>query len=218
MESIDPGKEGPDRRGPMREIRNIAGCIYAVGMQRQAYRRVADGKWQRFDNNVVAPLRAAEVCSFDSIDGFDEHDLYAAGLDGAIWHWNGRWRALDSPTSVGLEKVLCTGDGRVVVAGQLGTLIEGRESIFRIVDTGELEDVIWDLAWFRGAVYASTLHALYRFDADGFVRVDTGLPDHTSFANLSTNGTSLWSIGRTQLARTGDGSHWQFEACTDFSY
>lgn len=212
-ESIDPSKDGP-----MREIRSIAGCIYAVGMQRQAYRRVADGQWHRFDNDAVAPLRATEVSSFDSIDGFGGHDLYAAGLDGAIWHWNGRWHALDSPTSAGLEKVLCTGDGRTIVAGQLGTLIEGRESLFRIVDTGQLKDTIWDLAWFRGAIYASTLYALYRFDANGFARVDTGLPGHDSFANLSTNGTSLWSIGRTQLARTVDGLHWQFESCTDFSY
>lgn len=105
-----------------------------------------------------------------------------------------------------------------MVAGQLGTLIEGRESLLRSVDTGELKDTIWDLAWFRGAVYASTLQALYRLDAGRFTRVDTGLPGHGSFANLSTNGTSLWSIGRTQLARTVDGVHWQFESCTDFSY
>ena len=44
----DPAAKGPKDRGPMRGVRRIGSRIYAVGMDRQAYRREGSSRWQSF--------------------------------------------------------------------------------------------------------------------------------------------------------------------------
>lgn len=218
VESIDDSVERPENRGPLREMRAIHGQLHAVGMQRQAYRRVGDAAWQRIDQGAVLPLQSKDIESFDSIDGFDAQDLYAVGMNGAIWHRRGEtWSAVDSPTSVWLKKVLCV-QGTVYAAGQMGTLLCGRDDAWQVLDTEGLQDTIWDLRWFRDALYVATTAGLHRWAKGQFEQVDLGLPGDGRFACLAGNDEVLWCIGRSRLSMTSDGVVWVDVTCTDGSY
>jgi hypothetical protein len=48
-ELIVKGDEGPATRGPMRCIRAVGGQVYAVGSDRQVYRRKGPSRWEAFD-------------------------------------------------------------------------------------------------------------------------------------------------------------------------
>lgn len=218
VEEVDDSREGPGRRGVLRDLRRIAGSTYVAGMQRQVYVRRGPGRWERCDAGAVLPLGSDAIRSFDSIDGYAANDLYAAGLEGEIWRWDGAWRQIDSPTSVRLEKVLCGPKGEVFIAGHLGTLIRGSGDQWRVVDPGDLREAIWDLAWFQGRLYAATAHGLFTLSGNDLALVVLGLGGDWSYGKLATNGNWLWSIGRCHLARTQDGTHWTEVVCTDGSY
>src|SRR5437899_648574 len=51
-ETIRTADSDPRRRGPLRAIRAISGRAYAVGMDRQAYRREAAGRWVTIDDGA----------------------------------------------------------------------------------------------------------------------------------------------------------------------
>jgi hypothetical protein len=218
VEHVDQSREGPANRGVIRHMQWIGGMIHAVGMQRQAYRRTAAGVWEHFDEGAALSLGSREIKSFDSIDGFSTRDIYAAGLDGEIWRYDGVWRQVDSPTSVGLEKVLCVQPQTVYIGGQIGTLLRGRENEWAVIDAGDLRETISDLAWFRGRLYACSKSGLFVVDGDELVGVDLGLGDGWTFGNLEAGDGVLWSIGRTRLAKTIDGVTWEEIVCTDASY
>lgn len=218
VEEIDPGREGPGSRGPMRDLRVIDGRAYAVGMKRQAYRRDQPAVWHRFDAGVAGAIASAEITSFDSIDGFSANDIYAAGLDGQLWHWNGRWTQADSPTSVSLEKVLCVPPATTFVSGQFGTLLRKGDAGWQVIDTGDLKDTLWDLAWFRDRLYATTARGMFVLEEDRLAPLDLGLGAGWTFGNLACNSEVLWSIGRADLALTRDGKSWTAVPCTDDSY
>lgn len=218
VEFVDESRERPANRGPLRDMRVIGEIVHVAGMQRQAYCRLGSSDWRRIDQGAVLPLNSTNIVSFDSIDGFDALRLYAVGLDGAIWRRVGDvWTELESPTSAGLEKVLCVKDS-VFAAGQMGTLLQGRDDQWSVLDTEGLKDTIWDLCWFRENLYASTSKGLYRWTGARFEAVDTGLGAGWSYGSLAGNQDVLWSIGRTRLAKTTDGVIWVDVTCTDGSY
>jgi hypothetical protein len=89
-----PDAKVPKDREPLRGIRRIGPHIYAVGMDRQAYRRESSGSWQSFgppgwrEQGLPAPS-AVQATGFEAVDGFSESDVYAVGWRGEIWHYDG---------------------------------------------------------------------------------------------------------------------------------
>lgn len=206
-ELISTPDGSPETRGLLRKVRNIGQRAYAVGMNRQVYRRDGEGLWVCLDQAIrPAP---SEVKGFETVDGFAENDLYAAGWDGEIWHYDGvGWHPCASPTNLVLTSLLCAADGQVYLAGQRGLLLKGRQNSWQIIEQEAMRDDIWDLAWFEGQLYVATYRGLYSLVNEQLVPVDFGDERPTSFYHLSAADGVLWSFGAKDIMAF-DGSRWQ---------
>jgi hypothetical protein len=147
-ERIQAGEDSPKKRGPLRHVRGIAGKVYAAGMQRQVYRRDDRDVWTCIGHSI-RPARG-QIVGFESIGGFGEDEIYAAGWEGEIWRYDGLcWHQLDSPTKLILHDICCAGDGNVYAGGQVGMLVAGRKDSWRAIEHGNTRENIWSLAWFN---------------------------------------------------------------------
>ena len=207
-EIIGNGNDAPRRTGLLRSVRSIEGRPYAVGMCRQVYRRLDKGLWERRDDGCRLQSGDTSIVGFESIDGFSENDLYAVGLRGEIWHFDGTsWSSIDSPTNVILTEVCCAGDGKVYACGQRGTLIRGRGHKWDLIHQQSVKDDLWGIAWFKDHLYVSTLYYVAVLeDMDLKIVTDDGSPSSTY--QISTTANQLWSIGPREVA-TFDGSTWE---------
>ena len=207
-ERVGSSESTPADRGPMRGIRTIGGSVYAVGMDRQAYRRDQSGKWKCIDK-TARPRNRTETVGFEAIDGFDEKEIYAVGWDGEIWHYNGKtWSQKDSPTNVVLVDVCCAGDGNVYAAGRIGALVCGREDTWELVEHDDIKDGIWSLAWYRDQLYLSTMEAIYTLKDGHLHRVDMGEDRPDTCYHLSVADGVMWSIGAKDILEY-DGKSWK---------
>lgn len=199
--------EQPGKHGLLRDIRPIGGSVYATGFGRQVHVR-KDRAWQRCDQGVVEDPTAASLSGFESIDGFGEDEIYAAGNQGQIWcRRQGAWQRSESPTNVILENVLCAPDGVVYLSGQSGVVIRGRAGRWELVEHALTEDTFWDMAWFNDRLWLATTKALYTLHGGALERVHTGLGGDQTFRYLDANEQCLWSSGERHLAAF-DGAEW----------
>lgn len=207
---------GPGRLGPLRDMRLISGSHYAVGMQRQAYRRHADGSWQSIAEAIG---NHDGINSFDSIDGFSANEVYATGMDGALWAFDGQhWQTLQSPSSVALQRVHCSEDGRVYIVGQGGTLLCGRGAHWEVIALEEVHDDLWGVQTFKGMLFVASSTGVYRWAAGTLKRADIGTTGMGSASFLTAGDGVLWSVGHRHLAYTDDGEHWTSVDYDDASY
>ncbi|AEF24325.1 MULTISPECIES: WD40/YVTN/BNR-like repeat-containing protein [Pseudomonas] len=196
-----PKPEKPRTSG-IRSVSTIAGSAFAVGLRGIVYRFDGPKQWSRIDAGLP------ETFNGQAINGFNEEDIYAVGREGAIWRFDGaQWQRCDAPTSVTLTSVLCAPDNVVYVAGHRGVMLKGREDTWDVIEQEEVVDDIWDLEWFLGELYVSTLSNLYRLKENRLVPVDFGDDRPRSFYQLSTNGDVLWANGEFDLM-SFDGQQW----------
>jgi hypothetical protein len=204
---IDESKEGPTRRGGLRNIKIIGQHVYVAGMGRQVYCRMSE-TWHRCDSGVVESLGCNEVSGFQSIDGFSEKEIYAVGYGGEIWLFDGsKWQLLASPTNLILENVLCAPDGVVYVSGQLGSLIRGRQYSWEVVEHDITEDNFWDMVWFNGCLWLSTIYSIFTFKDNIIKEEDMGFGHKVSCRYLNADNEVLWSFGSQDLGMY-DGNSW----------
>lgn len=199
---IRDGKLEPRRRGPLREVRAIAGGrAYAVGTSRQCYRREGPGRWRCIDATAqAADGKPLTDKSFESIDGFSDKEVYAVGWDGEIWTWNGKhWRQLQSPTDVALHKVVCAPDGNVYACGKMGVVVKGRGKHWELVGHTATEETFWGMAAFGDRIYLSTTQGIYVIDEGGLQPFRSGKRLPGSCYHLSAADGVMWSIGFTEV-------------------
>jgi hypothetical protein len=190
------------RHGGMRSVSEIGGKAYAVGYQGMVYRLDDLKKWTRIDDGLPASFR------IEAIHGFQASDVYAVGLHAEVWHYSGnRWKRQELPTNQNLHMVKCAGDGQVYIAGHGGLLIRGRGESWSIIDHQDTDDDIWDLEWFEGQLYVSTLHAVYRLNGEKLEPVDFGKDPPKSCYQLSSAKGVMWSNGEYDI-RSFDGETW----------
>ena len=193
---------GPQMIGPLTEIRSIDGHAYAVGTLRQVYLREGAGAWRAIDQTCRSSGPNAADFGFRDIDGFSSSDIYAAGWEGEIWHYNGQqWSPSEAPTNFALYSVRCAGDGYVYVTGQRGILLRGRHMQWEIIEHGLTEEDIWSCEWFDGRLYLATLHLLYVLEPGrklALVDYGTTLPPATCYRLSAADGI-MWSIGASDV-------------------
>lgn len=207
---IRPAGMDPRKRGPLREIRGIAGGrAYAVGTCRQAYVRDGEGQWRCIDESAQGDDVPVTDTSFESIDGFDEQDIYAVGWEGEIWRYDGtRFTRVASPTSLALHKVRCAPDGHAYACGQRGTLLRGRNDRWEAIEHESTTEDLWGLEFFDGHLYVSSARCVYRLEGGKLKPVDFGDDPPATCYHLSAADGIMWSIGPKDLMEF-DGSAWK---------
>lgn len=206
-EQVGTPAGGPQDRGMIRCVSAIDGFAYAAGMNRQVYRRIGAGIWDAIDYEPSST--DSHICGFESVDGFAIDDVYAAGWHGEIAHYGVRgWQHMGSPTNLILTGTCCAGDGSVYFCGQSGTILAGRENLWRIIRHEATKEDFWSIVWFRDAIYVSTMHFIYRLVHDRLERIDMG-PDYPQTCyHLCTDGDILLSTGRKDVLAF-DGADWR---------
>jgi len=194
-------------RGPLRCVRLIGERLYVVGMDRQVYRRDGLNKWSAIDEGARPTGKSDDVVGFETVDGFSEKEIYAAGWEGEIWFYNAsKWRQLHSPTNLILTSLCCGGE-LAYACGQTGLVLEGRKDKWRVIEQDVTEDDIWGLAWYNGALYLSTMSAVYRLQKGKFELVEMGEDEPKTCYHLSAADGILWSIGSKDVMAF-DGKKW----------
>ncbi|ETX30243.1 hypothetical protein [Roseivivax isoporae] len=197
----------PVEDAKFRALRRLGDTFVAVGLLLEAWRRGPDGTWEAFgpDAAMRAELGATR---FEKLDGYSAREIYVAGDNGIIWHYDGtEWTPIQCATNVTFLSVHCGRDGRVYVGGQHATLAIGRGRDFEIVTSNPELAHLWGVAEIDGIVFGALDRALvYLNDEDAFV------PDHgamelgTSFYDLARAGPALWSFGMKDVMVFEDGT------------
>ncbi|MGY8668952.1 hypothetical protein Q3C01_42235 [Bradyrhizobium sp. UFLA05-109] len=171
MEKVNPtGQSFVGNRG-----RCIGNRAYTVGLNRDVYRRIDIGCWERLDVGLPTQTRKLDVeevvaIGFNDIDGFAEDDIYAVGGKGDVWHYDGRgWSQCRFPSRWPLFTVCCAGDDEVYISGEGGTLFAGRRDSWRRVHIWESTVPYNDARWFDGQLWLVSDYGLDRF-VDGKVQ------------------------------------------------
>lgn len=191
-----------ERSGMFRSVTCIAGKAHAVGLRGMVYRLDEWVRWVRIDEGLPRTF------DIEAIHGFDDDEIYAAGLRGAMWERTSRsWERRHLPTNVNLNAISCARDGTVYVGGSKGVLLHGRHDAWSIVELDGFAADICDLEWFADALYVATQTGVYRLQRDRLVAVDFGEDSPSSTQQLSAAEGVLWSIGRRDVM-SFDGKHW----------
>jgi hypothetical protein len=190
------------RLGGIRLVAEIAGHAYAVGLRGMVYRLDDLRRWTRIDDGLP------ESFDIQAINGFGASNIYTVGRNGELWQFNGKeWIRHDLPTNANLTAVKCATDEKVYVGGHGGILIRGNQTTWEVIDPDGIEDDIWDLEWFDGKLYVSTMHAVYRLEDEKLELVDFGEdPPKTCYQLSMANGV-MWSNGEYDI-RSFDGDKW----------
>ena len=207
-ETVADGKIKPAKRGTLRCVRAIDGLGYAAGMDRQVYQRSGADRWECIDEGMRPPADNDDVVGFESIDGFDAKNIFCAGWQGSIWHYDGtRWTELDSPTNVILTNVCCAGDGNVYACGRRGMLLRGGTTSWEVIDHGKTRQDLWGLAWFKDRLYVASNRQVFTLEGNTLSPVRMGDDPAESAYHLSAADGVLWSFGAKDIVAF-NGKEW----------
>lgn len=198
--------------GYMAKIRTIGETVYACGYSRQVYRLDPQG-WQLVSGPILDLSVSGPRIGFESMDGFSQRDIYAAGDDGEVWHFDGSlWTQCESPTNRTISDVRCI-DGRVWLCGDGGFVAHGdRDAWTPVLDSDAESDTWWSVEGYRNKVYLAGESEIAECDGNRVRLLSMpGFPDLTTY-RLSATQSHLWSIGEEHLLQF-DGSTWAEAVC-----
>jgi hypothetical protein len=207
-EAIVTSDSSPAKRGPLRGVRSVENQILVVGMNRQVYRRVGHDSWENFDTDIPRNSASEIVSGFEAVDGFSMSEIYAVGWDGEIWCCeNETWAAQASPANSVLVDVCCGGDGFVYACGRNGLLIKGKKGQWDIVDQGAFSEDLWNLAWYKNRLYASSMDNVFVLEDGELSPVYMGDDQAKTCYRLCTGDGIMLSIGAKDIM-SFDGASW----------
>jgi hypothetical protein len=195
--------------GRLLRIRAVGKTLFICGMTGQLLARQR-GSWRRIDGGLLG----TGGLDFEDIDGTSPADLYAVGVEGIIWHFDGkRWRDLKSPTNQRLSNVRCVSKDEIYICGNSGILMRGSaRSGWQLLAQDALNDNLWGLTIFGGKPYVASTGGIHFYDGKDLRQVDFGDLKLKSFNRLDACNSSLWSFGIKQIAWF-DGHRWREVVC-----
>lgn len=189
---------GPQVLGPLRRVRSINNVPYACGMSRQVYFRELNNHWKS-----IGPLQdkfSNNISGFESIDGISESDIYAVGISGEIWSFDGLiWRQLDSPVNTILNDVCCAPDGQVYICGRQGVLLVGHQDTWKAVDHAFYDEDFWSITLYRNTIFLASLKNIYYLNNNELLPVKFGDDFPKTCYHLCAENDRLLSIGEKDV-------------------
>ncbi|MCR5882472.1 hypothetical protein LRS03_06180 [Rhizobacter sp. J219] len=201
---------GAEEAGPLERIRAIGSSVFACGWAGQIYRR-SGGAWEQFDLG-----KKAKNHNFMAIDGFSETDVYAVGLKGVIWHFDGqKWRSVDSPTNQALYDVRCLPNGDLVTCGAEGGVFRGKGQHLQSIGDPSFEGNCWAVEEFKGKLYLTLSENRLAVLSQGSLHdVKLHAKEPRTTYRLSATSDALYSFGPFDIARF-DGRKWHDVICPE---
>lgn len=219
------GKEDPipkdhetgPRRGAIFRTKLIKGVLHAVGSGHTACIRAGKNTWQSIAHNLPAETLAdfedeerSENMSFEDIDGFSAHDLYAIAGKGCVWHFDGvKWKPLPFPSNMYLHSVCCAGDGYVYIGAQSGNVFRGRKNEWKQIVRESMSLPFRDIVWHADKLWLTSDYGLWNISNDKLLPAEFPSSEVAVCAgNLSVNDGILLMAGSNGAA-IHDGKSWQ---------
>lgn len=194
--------------GTILRIKNIKDRMYICGMSGQVYRRDHTG-WIHIDDGVLGN----KDVEFEDIDGMGDDDLYAVGMGGVVYHFNGKvWSRLDFPSNRPLSSVKCISKDEVYICGDNGGIFCGNLNNWRFIGDSSIDHNFWAIEKFRNKIYIAFDSGLYEYDGTSIAEVDFGIEGDVDGHRLHANDGVLWSIGIDNLL-VFDGHKWKRVVC-----
>jgi len=210
-EVVDSTEEGPNDLRRIRGMRRIGNGIYVIGMSRMVYRRPIDEAiWRSCDEGVRVSRSSKEVAGFSSIGGESEKDIYAVGMRGEIWRFDGEtWGKSDSGTNIGLYDIQVENKEKVYVCGDGGILLEGSRSRWRRIHNDATTDCFWSMAFLNQQLFLATDQgSIFTVKNDEVVPVSLSIGHDISTYSLHSADNVLLSVGSRDIV-IFDGKKWQ---------
>lgn len=210
-------KNGIDQRG-IAGLKNIHGTIYAVGLLRSVFRRDGKDQWIHISQALSRKTQKLHDATqktlwtgFNCIDGFEaDRDLYAAGRDGDVWHYNGTdWSPVDIPLpQMQITAICCAEDGFVYIVGRFGAILKGRGDRWETIKNDHQTDFS-DIVSYQNTLYIASAATLWVLD-DGSIKpyAFKGKLVPANYGHLYVNHGLMMSAGRSSAA-IFDGKEWQ---------
>lgn len=196
------------RQGFLMDIRRIGSKWYSVGGHHQIYQ--GNGRaWEPIDEGIYIPGEKGDTKTLLSIHGLSESEIYSVGFDGVIFQYNGKkWRQLDSPTNVGLQRVLCVTEEEVYICGNAKGLYRGNARQWFPLTQPDEKTTFWDMAFFQGAVYVCTKKKLFVIRDQSLEEVKIPVKGPLGFYRMDADDDELWTCGNECLLQF-DGKTWK---------
>jgi hypothetical protein len=196
--------------GDLLRIRRIGKTVYVCGMSGQIYVRGSRG-FVHMDDGILGKAGL----DFEDIDGSGPDDIYAVGMGGRIFHYNGNvWRQIDSPTNRPLSNVRCISKEEVYICGNHGHLYRGSFDSWQSLGDDQMDTNFYGLEVFQGNVYVAHPGGIMVHDGSSLSDIDFGLGRKVGCHRLHSADGVLWSFGIHDLMFF-DGLTWTYVTCPE---
>ena len=220
-------KSFDDVVGPFRKIRKIGNELYVIGEDRSVW-VMKDSIWRRQERGLPEgdSLPDVDDTGFDedryledlieksevifSISGSGPNDLCMVGTLGEIWTWDGGfWSKESTPTNQNLYDVYCISEGQYIICGQNGTILEGGNRRWRLIETDNESSDFCSITKYRDKWYLADGHDLFEFDGDTLSQVNFGVDENVPSHFVVSSDQIILSIAAKEAFFCRDGVAWK---------
>lgn len=209
--------------GYVNKIRLIDGAFYVCGHQCQVYRK-ASMDWEHIDQGLIQdniPPRESQELTLEGlveryidqatslmdINGTNHKNIYTAGTNGFIAHYNGHiWKTFKKLTAADLHSIYIDSNNTAWIVGSQGTLVTGNHmNGFAVITRKELNTDFNAITEFNGNLYIAATDGIYRITDTTIEKEPIPLLNVSSIESIEG---VLWALSETALMRF-DGHVWE---------
>ena len=209
-EKIDETDDSPNNLRSLNCLTVINNFTIVAGMQRMVYRKSHNKKkWERFDQGVRVKMHSKEIAGFSAISGISNTDLYAAGLTGQVWHYNGkRWCQLDVGTNLGLHDIEVVSPKEIYICGNAGIVLKSNGEHWKIIENEATNFNFYSIARLNNRIFLSTDQGeIYEIKNEEVVPLDIEIGKNLTTYSLHANDGIMISVGSDHIL-IFDGTSW----------